>query len=154
MSLHYSSALCLAGEQLMNAGQGPSSGMSEQYNRGPPGPIGNMQLGHRQQYGPFGPGYERRYKLLAELRKDTFAVCSLHLTLIQKRYDMMMNMIKKKDHCTSLMMLHFLKTNTYFLKLLDARYLTLTLALAFILILFLKTHTTVTCKKKNMYICS
>ncbi|XP_034157369.2 AT-rich interactive domain-containing protein 1A [Pangasianodon hypophthalmus] len=49
-----------AGEQFMNPGQGPSSGMSEQYNRGPPGPIGNMQLGHRQQYGPYGPGYDRR----------------------------------------------------------------------------------------------
>ncbi|XP_060760958.1 AT-rich interactive domain-containing protein 1A isoform X2 [Neoarius graeffei] len=48
------------GEQFMNPGQGPSSGMSEQYNRGPPGPISNMQLGHRQQYGPFGPGYDRR----------------------------------------------------------------------------------------------
>ncbi|XP_027013211.1 AT-rich interactive domain-containing protein 1A isoform X1 [Tachysurus fulvidraco] len=48
------------GEQFKNLGQGPSGGMSEQYNRGPPGPTGNMQLGHRQQYGPYGPGYERR----------------------------------------------------------------------------------------------
>lgn len=58
--LHYASALYLAGEQFMNPGQGPSSGISEQYNR-PPGPISNMQLGHRQPYGPYGPGYERRY---------------------------------------------------------------------------------------------
>ncbi|KAF5893174.1 AT-rich interactive domain-containing protein 1A-like, partial [Clarias magur] len=50
-----------AGEQFMqNPGHGPSSGMSEQYNRGPPGPTGNMQLGHRQQYGPYGPGFDRR----------------------------------------------------------------------------------------------
>ncbi|KAF7686229.1 AT-rich interactive domain-containing protein 1A [Silurus meridionalis] len=49
-----------AGEQFMNPGQGHSSGLNEQYNRGPPGHIGNMQLGHRQQYGPYGPGYDRR----------------------------------------------------------------------------------------------
>ncbi|KAK2887288.1 hypothetical protein Q8A67_015516 [Cirrhinus molitorella] len=48
-----------AGEQFMSPGQGPNSGMSEQYNRGPPGPMGNMQMGQRQQY-PYGPGYDRR----------------------------------------------------------------------------------------------
>lgn len=37
---------------------GPNSGMGEQYNRGPPGPMGNMQMGQRQQY-PYG--YDRRY---------------------------------------------------------------------------------------------
>uniref|UniRef100_A0A3B4YBD3 AT-rich interaction domain 1A n=1 Tax=Seriola lalandi dorsalis TaxID=1841481 RepID=A0A3B4YBD3_SERLL len=36
---------------------GPNSGMGEQYNRGPPGPMGNMQLGQRQQY-PYG--YDRQ----------------------------------------------------------------------------------------------
>lgn len=72
MLLHHASVLCLAGEQFMNPGQGSSSGMSEQYNRGPPGPIGNMQLGHRQQYGPYGPGYDRRYRGLTELLYDTF----------------------------------------------------------------------------------
>uniref|UniRef100_A0A8C2XCA9 AT-rich interaction domain 1A n=1 Tax=Cyclopterus lumpus TaxID=8103 RepID=A0A8C2XCA9_CYCLU len=36
----------------------PNSGMAEQYNRGPPGPMGsNMQMGQRQQY-PYG--YDRR----------------------------------------------------------------------------------------------
>lgn len=44
-----------AGEQFMQPG--PNSGMGEQYNRGPPGPIGNMQMSQRQQY-PYG--YERR----------------------------------------------------------------------------------------------
>lgn len=44
-----------AGEQFMQPG--PNSGMGEQYNRGPPGPMGNMQMGQRQQY-PYG--YERR----------------------------------------------------------------------------------------------
>ncbi|XP_052388615.1 AT-rich interactive domain-containing protein 1A isoform X4 [Carassius gibelio] len=48
-----------AGEQFMSPGQGPNSGMGEQYNRGPPGPMGNIQMGPRQQY-PYGPGYERR----------------------------------------------------------------------------------------------
>ncbi|XP_057211198.1 AT-rich interactive domain-containing protein 1A isoform X1 [Triplophysa rosa] len=48
-----------ASEQFMTPGQGPNSGMGEQYNRGPPGPMGNMQMGQRQQY-PYGPGYERR----------------------------------------------------------------------------------------------
>ncbi|XP_071393571.1 AT-rich interactive domain-containing protein 1A-like [Centroberyx affinis] len=46
-----------AGEQFMTPG--PNSGMGEQYNRGPPGPMGNMQMGQRQQY-PYGPGYDRR----------------------------------------------------------------------------------------------
>lgn len=49
-----------AGEQFMTPGQGPNSAMSEQYNRGPPGPMGNMQMGQRAQYGPYAPGYERR----------------------------------------------------------------------------------------------
>ncbi|TSO05451.1 AT-rich interactive domain-containing protein 1A [Bagarius yarrelli] len=46
-----------AGEQFMNPGQVSNSGMSEQFNKGPQGPVGNLQLGHRQ---PYGPGYERR----------------------------------------------------------------------------------------------
>ncbi|CAF92773.1 unnamed protein product, partial [Tetraodon nigroviridis] len=44
-----------AGEQFMQPG--PNSGMGEQYNRGPPGPMANMQMGQRQQY-PYG--YDRR----------------------------------------------------------------------------------------------
>ncbi|KAM9737644.1 AT-rich interactive domain-containing protein 1A isoform 2-T2 [Menidia menidia] len=44
-----------AGEQFMPPG--PNSGLGEQYNRGPPGPIGNMPMGQRQQY-PYG--YDRR----------------------------------------------------------------------------------------------
>lgn len=44
-----------AGEQFMQPG--PNSGIGEQYNRGPPGPMGNMQMGQRQQY-PYG--YDRR----------------------------------------------------------------------------------------------
>lgn len=48
-----------AGEQFMNPGQGPNSGMGEQYNRASQGPMGNMQMGQRQQY-PYGPGYDRR----------------------------------------------------------------------------------------------
>lgn len=44
-----------AGEQFMQPG--PNSGMGEQYNRGPPGPMGNIQMGQRQQY-PYG--YDRR----------------------------------------------------------------------------------------------
>uniref|UniRef100_A0A8C4GYZ7 AT rich interactive domain 1Ab (SWI-like) n=1 Tax=Dicentrarchus labrax TaxID=13489 RepID=A0A8C4GYZ7_DICLA len=44
-----------AGEQFMQPG--PNSGMGEQYNRGPPGPMGNMQMGQRQQF-PYG--YDRR----------------------------------------------------------------------------------------------
>ncbi|XDV34436.1 hypothetical protein PO909_004594 [Leuciscus waleckii] len=48
-----------AGEQFMSPSQGPNSGMGEQYNRGAPGPMGNMPMGQRQQY-PYGPGYDRR----------------------------------------------------------------------------------------------
>ncbi|XP_059899670.1 AT-rich interactive domain-containing protein 1A isoform X5 [Gadus macrocephalus] len=48
-----------AGEQFMTPGPGPNSGMAEQYNRGPPGPLGNMQMGQRQQFA-YGPGYDRR----------------------------------------------------------------------------------------------
>ena len=44
----------------MTPGPGPNSGMAEQYNRGPPGPMGNMQMGQRQQFA-YGPGYDRRY---------------------------------------------------------------------------------------------
>ncbi|XP_072303864.1 AT-rich interactive domain-containing protein 1A isoform X2 [Eucyclogobius newberryi] len=44
-----------AGEQFMQPG--PNSGIGEQYNRGPPGTMGNMQMSQRQQY-PYG--YERR----------------------------------------------------------------------------------------------
>ncbi|XP_034017292.1 AT-rich interactive domain-containing protein 1A isoform X2 [Thalassophryne amazonica] len=44
-----------AGEQFMSPG--PNSGMAEQYNRAPSGPMGNIQMGQRQQY-PYG--YERR----------------------------------------------------------------------------------------------
>ncbi|KAM7383820.1 hypothetical protein PAMA_011267 [Pampus argenteus] len=44
-----------AGEQFMPPG--PNSGIGEQYNRGPPGPMANMQMGQRQQY-PYG--YDRR----------------------------------------------------------------------------------------------
>ncbi|XP_061903499.1 AT-rich interactive domain-containing protein 1A isoform X2 [Entelurus aequoreus] len=44
-----------AGEQFMSPG--PNSGMGEQYNRGHPGPMGNMPMGQRQQY-PYG--YDRR----------------------------------------------------------------------------------------------
>ncbi|MGH0175297.1 UNVERIFIED_CONTAM: hypothetical protein FKN15_070414 [Acipenser sinensis] len=47
------------GEQFMSPGQGPNSGMTEQYNRPPPGSMGNMAMGQRQQY-PYGPGYDRR----------------------------------------------------------------------------------------------
>ncbi|XP_041867946.1 AT-rich interactive domain-containing protein 1A isoform X2 [Melanotaenia boesemani] len=44
-----------AGEQFMPPG--PNSAIGEQYNRGPPGPMGNMPMGQRQQY-PYG--YDRR----------------------------------------------------------------------------------------------
>lgn len=44
-----------AGEQFMPPG--PNSGMGEQYNRGPPGPMANMPMSQRQQY---SYGYERR----------------------------------------------------------------------------------------------
>lgn len=84
MLFHFASDVRLVGEQFMNPGQGPSGGMSEQYNRGPPGPTGNMQLGHRQQYGPYGPGYERRYETLAELLYDTLVtMCSLSHNVVQ-----------------------------------------------------------------------
>ncbi|MGH0177126.1 UNVERIFIED_CONTAM: hypothetical protein FKN15_074323 [Acipenser sinensis] len=53
----HSSTVC--GEQFMSPGQGPNSGMTEQYNRPPPGSMGNMAMGQRQQY-PYGPGYDRR----------------------------------------------------------------------------------------------
>uniref|UniRef100_A0A4W4EYJ3 ARID domain-containing protein n=1 Tax=Electrophorus electricus TaxID=8005 RepID=A0A4W4EYJ3_ELEEL len=49
-----------APEQFMTPGQGPNSGIGEQYNRGPPGPMANMQMGQRQQYPGYGPGYDRR----------------------------------------------------------------------------------------------
>ncbi|MBN3273317.1 ARI1A protein, partial [Polyodon spathula] len=52
-------AMRKGGEQFMSPGQGPNSGMTEQYNRPPPGSIGNMAMGQRQQY-PYGPGYDRR----------------------------------------------------------------------------------------------
>uniref|UniRef100_A0A673FUL0 AT-rich interactive domain-containing protein 1A-like n=1 Tax=Sinocyclocheilus rhinocerous TaxID=307959 RepID=A0A673FUL0_9TELE len=48
-----------AGEQFMPGGQGPNSSLGDQYNRGPPGPMGNIPMGQRQQY-PYGPGYDRR----------------------------------------------------------------------------------------------
>ncbi|XP_038158606.1 AT-rich interactive domain-containing protein 1A isoform X1 [Cyprinodon tularosa] len=44
-----------AGEQFMPPN--PNSSMGEQYNRGPPGPMGAMPMGQRQQY-PYG--YDRR----------------------------------------------------------------------------------------------
>ncbi|KAG7501142.1 AT-rich interactive domain-containing protein 1A-like [Solea senegalensis] len=43
-----------AGEPFMS--QGPNSGTGELYSRGPPGLLGNMQMGQRQQY-PYG--YDR-----------------------------------------------------------------------------------------------
>ncbi|KAK1156877.1 AT-rich interactive domain-containing protein 1A-like [Acipenser oxyrinchus oxyrinchus] len=52
-------AMRKGGEQFMSPGQGPNSGMAEQYNRPPPGSMGNMAMGQRQQY-PYGPGYDRR----------------------------------------------------------------------------------------------
>ncbi|KAK6474211.1 AT-rich interactive domain-containing protein 1A-like [Huso huso] len=52
-------AMRKGGEQFMSPGQGPNSGMTEQYNRPPPGSMGNMAMGQRQQY-PYGPGYDRR----------------------------------------------------------------------------------------------
>uniref|UniRef100_A0A3P9HK24 AT rich interactive domain 1Ab (SWI-like) n=1 Tax=Oryzias latipes TaxID=8090 RepID=A0A3P9HK24_ORYLA len=45
-----------AGEQFMPSG--PNSGMGEQYNRGPPGPMSNMAMAQRQQF-PYG--YDRRH---------------------------------------------------------------------------------------------
>ncbi|XP_052474185.1 AT-rich interactive domain-containing protein 1A isoform X1 [Carassius gibelio] len=47
------------GEQFMPGGQGPNNSLGDQYNRGPPGPIGNMPMGQRHQY-PYGPSYDRR----------------------------------------------------------------------------------------------
>ncbi|XP_066531562.1 AT-rich interactive domain-containing protein 1A [Hoplias malabaricus] len=47
------------GETFLTPGPGPNSAMAEQYNRGPQGPMGNMQMGQRTPY-PYGPGYERR----------------------------------------------------------------------------------------------
>ncbi|XP_052002924.1 AT-rich interactive domain-containing protein 1A-like isoform X1 [Xyrauchen texanus] len=47
------------GEQFMPGGQGPNSSLGDQYNRGQPGPMGNMPIGQRHQY-PYGPGYDRR----------------------------------------------------------------------------------------------
>uniref|UniRef100_A0A3B3QA81 AT-rich interaction domain 1A n=1 Tax=Paramormyrops kingsleyae TaxID=1676925 RepID=A0A3B3QA81_9TELE len=53
-------AMRKVGEQFMPPGQGPTGGMGEQYSRGPPpGSMGNMPMGQRQQY-PYGPGYDRR----------------------------------------------------------------------------------------------
>ncbi|KAJ8340808.1 hypothetical protein SKAU_G00330990 [Synaphobranchus kaupii] len=52
-------AMRKVGEQFIPAAQGPNSTMGEQYSRGPPGTMGNMSIGQRQQY-PYGPGYERR----------------------------------------------------------------------------------------------
>uniref|UniRef100_A0A665UX77 ARID domain-containing protein n=1 Tax=Echeneis naucrates TaxID=173247 RepID=A0A665UX77_ECHNA len=45
------------GEQFLPANQGPNSGPP--FNRGPPGAMGTMPMGPRQQY-PYGPGYDRR----------------------------------------------------------------------------------------------
>ncbi|XP_067261958.1 AT-rich interactive domain-containing protein 1A isoform X2 [Chanodichthys erythropterus] len=47
------------GEQFISGGQGPNSSLSDQCNRGPQGPMGNMPMGQRHQY-PYGPGYDRR----------------------------------------------------------------------------------------------
>uniref|UniRef100_A0A8C2CVZ4 AT rich interactive domain 1Aa (SWI-like) n=1 Tax=Cyprinus carpio TaxID=7962 RepID=A0A8C2CVZ4_CYPCA len=47
------------GEQFMPGGQGPNSSLGDQYNRGAPGPIGNLPMGQRHQY-PYGPSYDRR----------------------------------------------------------------------------------------------
>lgn len=55
--------MVLVGEQFIPGGQGPNSGLGDQYNRGPPGPMGNMPMGQRHQY-PYGPGYDRRYNFL------------------------------------------------------------------------------------------
>lgn len=63
------------GEQFLPANQGSNSGVGDQqqqqpsqqqqppqppFNRGPPGAMGTMPMGPRQQY-PYGPGYDRRY---------------------------------------------------------------------------------------------
>ncbi|XP_011483260.1 AT-rich interactive domain-containing protein 1A isoform X1 [Oryzias latipes] len=57
------------GEQFLPANQGPNSVVGDQhqqppqqqppFNRGPPGNMGSMPMGSRQQY-PYGPGYDRR----------------------------------------------------------------------------------------------
>ncbi|XP_061772090.1 AT-rich interactive domain-containing protein 1A isoform X1 [Nerophis ophidion] len=59
------------GEQFLPANQGGNSAMGDQqqqplqqqqqppFNRGPPGAMGTMPMGPRQQY-PYGPGYDRR----------------------------------------------------------------------------------------------
>ncbi|XP_061633873.1 AT-rich interactive domain-containing protein 1A isoform X5 [Phyllopteryx taeniolatus] len=60
------------GEQFLPGNQGPNSGVGDQqqqppqqqqqqppFNRGPPGAMGTVPLGPRQQY-PYGPGYDRR----------------------------------------------------------------------------------------------
>ncbi|XP_054637245.1 AT-rich interactive domain-containing protein 1A isoform X3 [Dunckerocampus dactyliophorus] len=58
------------GEQFLPANHGPNSGVGDQqqppqqqqqppFNRGPPGAMGTMPMGPRQQY-PYGPGYDRR----------------------------------------------------------------------------------------------
>ncbi|KAM9724437.1 AT-rich interactive domain-containing protein 1A isoform 2-T2 [Menidia menidia] len=57
------------GEQFLPANQGPNSVVGDQqqqqppqqppFNRGPPGAMGTMPMGPRQQY-PYGPGYDRR----------------------------------------------------------------------------------------------
>lgn len=62
------------GEQFLPANPGPNSGVGDQqqqqppqqqqqqqppFNRGPPGAMGTMPMGPRQQY-PYGPGYDRR----------------------------------------------------------------------------------------------
>lgn len=44
----------------MPSGQGQNSSLGDQYNRGQPGPMGNMPMGQRHQY-PYGTNYERRY---------------------------------------------------------------------------------------------
>ncbi|KAM4581489.1 AT-rich interactive domain-containing protein 1A isoform 1-T1 [Odontesthes bonariensis] len=57
------------GEQFLPTNQGPNSVVGDQqqqppqqqppFNRGPPGAMGTMPMGPRQQY-PYGPGYDRR----------------------------------------------------------------------------------------------
>lgn len=64
--------LSSVGEQFLPANQGPNSVVGDQhqqppqqqppFNRGPPGNMGSMPMGPRQQY-PYGPGYDRRWEL-------------------------------------------------------------------------------------------